>query len=92
MLKVFKYTLAGSRSSVNTILPIGLPPGAKVLHCDLQGTSFNLWALVDPHEQGVEERKFVIAGTGHYFINPADVYINTILDGAYVWHFFEVGR
>ena len=66
--------------------------GAKILKADMQGDAICIWALVDDAEKE-EWREITIYGTGHRI--PDELvdrlsFIDTVMDGAYVWHVFEL--
>lgn len=85
---VWKYPLLAQ-----DIQTIALPKGAKILTAQAQGTAANLWALVDPDETELEDRRILIVGTGHVrdalrgFVD----YIGTfqLHEGRLVFHVFE---
>lgn len=75
---------------------VTMPQGARLLKTHDQHGAIQLWALCPkpgPGEiQAVEQRTFLIAGTGH---ERADIeraaYVGTVFqhDGHFVWHVFE---
>jgi hypothetical protein len=67
-----------------------MPKGAEILAVKVQD-SFNvcIWAKVDP-EMETETRMFEVIGTGHPFDDTNKEYIETYLDGPFVWHLFEI--
>ena len=79
MKTVYKYRLGD----------IQLPVGAKVLTAGVQGGEFYLWAEVDT-DQPLEERHFVVYGTGWEITDSNRCYIATLFEGAFVWHVYEV--
>lgn len=70
---------------------ISMPGHAQVLDVQLQRGQPTLWALVD---QGAElrERRFAIHGTGRPIEGWPGKFVGTfqMLEGALVWHLFEV--
>ncbi len=82
MMVIYKYTLQLADTS-----QLNLPLGAEVLCVKQQGRKFSLWIKCDPAAPA-ETRTFHVVGTGHDVPDGAE-YIDTILDGAYVWHIFE---
>jgi hypothetical protein len=84
---VFKFPLAIQRTQA-----VEMPAGAQALTVQVQHMDLCLWALVDPAAPKVP-RMIEILGTGHS-ANPAlnRRYIGSAqqLDGAFVWHVFEV--
>jgi hypothetical protein len=67
-----------------------MPKGTVVRHVDMQRGVLCLWAEVPPDSgPPSEERRFTVVRTGR----PAEgVYVGTVMEGAYVWHVFEVER
>lgn len=92
MRAVWKFSLLGPNPGGTQL--INMPSGAMLMKVGMQAQGPVFWALVDP-EQPVVSRTFMIVGTGH----PTDRldsgtfrYVGTFeeLDGALVWHLFEV--
>ncbi len=88
--EVWKFTLDMSEKSTR----IDAPLGAKFISVQRQGAGVVAWAIVDPSfpiDPVTVERH----GTGWPIREPADglcrTYIATIVDGAFVWHFFRLG-
>ena len=82
MKRIYKYEL--KEGSVE------MPIGAKILTIQDQNDRPYIWALVDIAAQ-CEFRNFTIVGTGYDFPEADDfTYINTIQDGPFVWHIFEL--
>lgn len=66
-----------------------LPKDSILLYGGVRQGDFAIWALVDPSdEKETEERIIRVFGTGHPIPDNV-VYINTIQEGQFVWHFFE---
>lgn len=85
MSKIFKYDL-----EITDMQTLGLPKKAQILTVQFQGDKLCLWALVNP-ENSIEQRIFILVGTGH-IINAKDLsYIGTVQHhvGKLVWHVFE---
>ena len=82
MKTVFKYELQGK----DVILK--LPLGAKILNVQLQNDRPVLWALVNPENELVD-RSICIVGTG-WDVEDNMEYINTYMEGYFVWHVFEI--
>jgi hypothetical protein len=86
---VYKYPLAIDKDPTFTTLT--LPYDAVLLHGGFQQGAPFVWALVDLDQAEVAEVTVQIAGTGHKEFGERDVeHIDSVLDGAYVWHFFEI--
>jgi anti-sigma-K factor RskA len=85
---IYKYTLFGTdRQSVS------MPKGATILDVQYQGSSLQLWALVNPDAEH-ELRVIDIFGTGHPIDNAPRSYITTVqaYSGSLVLHVFELLR
>ena len=82
MKRIYKYEF--KEGSVE------MPIGAKILTIEDQDDRLYIWALVDTDAE-YEFRYFTIVGTGQDFPEADDyTYINTIQDGPFVWHIFEL--
>lgn len=66
-----------------------MPKGAKVLKAGMQGGEVQLWAEVDT-DAPKEERNFIVYGTGWEIQEENVCFIDTVFDGAFVWHVYEV--
>lgn len=84
MKAVYKYNLHPYARNM-------MPVGAKPLSVHAQGNDLCLWALVDT-EAELENREFVIVGTGHEVHDHAGEFIGSALlaGGTLVLHVFEV--
>jgi hypothetical protein len=67
---------------------IAVPFGAKFLTAQLQAGEWCIWYLCND-QQPMTSRKIVVVGTGHETPSGVLDYIDTIQDGAYVFHLFE---
>ena len=82
MKRIYKYEF--KEGSVE------MPIGAKILTIEDQDGRLHIWAIVDTDAES-EFRYFAIVGTGQDFPEADDyTYINTIQDGPFVWHIFEL--
>lgn len=83
---IWKYALEIGDTNL-----IQMPEGAEALTVQTQHGSLCLWAKVNPDVE-LEDRLFVIHGTGHAIKDAQETYIGTaqMADGALVWHVFEV--
>ena len=85
MITIYKYEIpiAGSFN-------ISMPTSAQILTCQLQnGSSPVLWASVNT-EEILEERKFILIGTGNPFPEKFNLnYVGTFQMGGFVGHLFE---
>ena len=83
MKRIYKYKLKDGRG-------VEMPIGAKVLTIQKQNGLPYIWALVDTDAE-CDFRYFEIVGTGRDFPEADNfTYINTIQDGPFVWHIFEL--
>ena len=83
MKVIFKYELTSE---------VLLPKGALILRAGTQGDTMFIWALIDPNEKEHIEREFIVVGTGHPFEYEylKHRFVDTVFDGPFVWHIFEV--
>lgn len=88
MRTVYKYTLA----SLDDVVSLDMPAGARVLYVAEQYGTICLWALVDTNAP-TELRRFRIAGTGHPITMDAGPYIGSVMhrSGSLVFHVFDSG-
>lgn len=87
MKVIWKYEI-----KVTDIFGLDMPEGAEVLTVQVCKEQPCIWALVD-NSKPKEKRVFCIYGTGHIVSAPqTKKYIGTFqqLDGALVWHLFEL--
>ena len=82
MKTIYKYTLKFDCS--NQIL---MPKDSLVIKFAIQNNQPCIWAIVDT-DSIYENRIFSVVGTGWQIENNMR-YIDTILDGQFVWHLFE---
>jgi hypothetical protein len=83
-MMVYKYEF-----SVDDEVTIKMPVGAKVLHVGSQHYARGcIWALVDEEMPHLQDRRFLIRGTGHP-VPEAAAHLGTWFDGPFVWHIFE---
>ncbi len=73
----------------STTSGIDMPRGSRLLHFDSQGSGLFIWALVDPNE-AMDSRTFFVVGTGHTLPELHYRHVGSCMDGAFVWHLFEV--
>ncbi len=73
---------------VTTVVPISLPPDARVLHFAEQGGRLCAWVELDTAQRTVP-RMFQVVGTGHQLHRNA-VYCGTCQQGPFVWHLYEL--
>lgn len=83
--RIFKYRLHEEYGQ-NVVMP----KGAEILCVQTQSDVLHLWAIVNPFESSLEDRKIVIVGTGNPMPDSKNLlYIGTAQQGIYVWHVFE---
>jgi hypothetical protein len=70
---------------------IGVPVRSRCVHVAIQHGVITMWRLVEDPNTEMTDRRFVIRGTGHPVEEQA-MHLGTVLDGAFVWHLFEVFR
>jgi len=85
MRVIYKYELART---------IQLPIDSQVLKVGMQNGGMYIWALVDPNQKNKSQRNFEIIGTGHSFEFDylTHTYIDSVFDGPFVWHVWEVNK
>jgi hypothetical protein len=85
MRVIYKYELA------KTIM---MPINSQVLKAGMQNGIMYIWALVEPNEKQTYECNFEILGTGHSFEFDylTHTYIDSLFDGPFVWHIWEVNK
>lgn len=92
---IYKYPLEVSK---NTLLK--LPKGAEILTCQIDERIGKIghpciWAIVDKEEKVIEERTFLLFGTGHDLPEKESgelKYINTfqLQESTFIFHLFEL--
>lgn len=71
---------------------ISMPKGYEILCVKMQNGVPTIWAVVDPLLGELYEAvRIQMVGTGHSFERENKNYLGTVIDGMFVWHFFEVG-
>ena len=85
MRVIYKYELA------KTIM---MPINSQVLKVGMQNGIMCIWILVENNELDASERNFEIIGTGHSFEFDylTHTYIDSLFDGPFVWHIWEVNK
>ena len=83
MRKVWKYSF-----DVTDTVRIKLPKGAEIIKVRGNGYAGLLWCLVDP-DAPLEEREFIVVGTGVEFDTSGLWHIGTLFCAELVWHIFE---
>ena len=73
---------------------IELPIDSQVLKVGMQNGIMYMWVLVDPNQNKTCYCNFEMIGTGHPFEFDylTHTYIDTIFDGPFVWHIWEVNK
>lgn len=62
--------------------------GSRFLFVQKQGDSWCVWFECDPTRPNVT-RPLHCVGTGHHRISPNWLYVNSVIDGSFVWHFYQ---
>jgi hypothetical protein len=85
MKVIYKYELTSE---------VLLPKDSLVLKAGIQNGGVYIWALVDPNEQTHIQREFIVVGTGHPFEYEylKHRFVDTVFDGPFVWHIWEVNK
>jgi hypothetical protein len=85
MRVIYKYELART---------IELPIDSQVLKVGIQNGIMQMWVLVDPNQKETSQRNFEIIGTGHSFEFDylTHTYIDSLFDGPFVWHIWEINK
>lgn len=86
MKKIYKYTL-----ELDNVQKVPLPKDAQILSAQLQHGCLTMWALVSPNNEP-EDRTIQIFGTGHDVPVLPLYFIDTVQEGNFVWHIFELGK
>lgn len=83
-MTVWKFVIADPDT------PVTMPVGAEILHVAAQHAVVCVWALVDPKAPH-EERRLVVAGTGHPIPAERGRFLGTVLlhGGALVFHIWD---
>ncbi len=73
---------------------VELPIDSQVLKVGMQNGIIQMWVLVDPNWKQTSQRNFEIIGTGHEFEFDylTHTYIDSVFDGPFVWHIWEVNK
>lgn len=85
---IFKYEL-----TLKDKQSVSFPKGAKILSCQAQSLSVQIWAIVDPEETDTEIRRFEIIPTGTQFSDKVErEFLGTVqlAGGALIYHIFEI--
>ncbi len=85
MRTIYKYGFSRS---------VELPIDSQVLKVGMQNGIMYMWVLVDPNQKQASYRNFEIIGTGHSFEFDylTHTYIDSLFDGPFVWHIWEVNK
>lgn len=95
MKRIFKYEI----DEVTDFPVITMPGGARILKFDVQrkGLTQNntlvIWAMIYTSHEPVS-RKLAVVGTGNLCPSTCtpDNYIDSVQDGPFVWHLFDLGE
>ena len=81
---VYKYGI--SRSGITRV---EMPGEAYIIKAAIQKDNIFIWALVDLEDTDKDYHDFVVLATGEEVDYRLD-HIDTIQEGPYMWHVFEV--
>lgn len=75
---------------------IKMPKGSVLLSVNVQNGAtpeLMLWFLCDP-DQEIVKRSIQIIGAGNRIVSDMSkaVFIDTVIDGSFVWHIFDKGE
>jgi hypothetical protein len=85
MITIWKYPI-----QVVDRQMVKMPHSAKIICAKMQFGQLCLWAEVTDQPVRAEDREIMIVGTGHPITSTAYKYIESVVDGNFVWHIFEV--
>ena len=85
MKVIYKYELART---------ITLPINSQILKAGIQNGIMYIWVLVDENEKQTYYANFEIIGTGHSFEfnHLTHTYIDSLFDGPFVWHIWNINN
>lgn len=85
MRVIYKYELARV---------VTLPINSQILKAGMQNGNMCIWVLIDPNEKQTYYANFEIIGTGHSFEFDylTHTYIDSLFDGPFVWHIWQVNK
>ena len=83
MRVIYKYNLLTSYYQ-----SLMMPSDHEILSVAMQHGMPTLWALVDPEAPNRGCDVYCV-GTGQALDSVPGKYVGTVIDGMYVWHFFE---
>jgi len=82
-MKILKWPLEVTDHQI-----LSLPVDAQILSVQMQNGVMCLWALCEGCAS--KDRHIGIYGTGQPLTGNPGAYIDTVQDGSFVWHVFEV--
>lgn len=89
---IYKYTVGIKHEQAIRVHASAAADGglARVVHVGSDPTrgGWSLWIEVDPDSE-IGEVPLYVYGTGHAIDASAGNHIGTIIDGAYLWHFYS---
>jgi len=77
-MRIYKYRAADK---------VLMRRGARILKAGYQNGELMIWALVDEMAE-YEQYSFRLIGTGHEADVSGFTYLDTVFEGALVWHIF----
>ncbi len=87
-MRIYKYDVPVD----DKLHEFDIPKGGRIVHIQSQSgfDSVQFWAMVNPHAERVDVRRFLVVGTGHDFGNTFyHVGSTVVLGGKLVWHLLE---
>jgi len=85
MKTIWKYEI-----KIQDDLTLELPVNYKILHFGSQHGRYYIWVLKYGPTKDTMKINFKIVGTGFKINFSTNIYIGTAMDGAFVWHLFQV--
>jgi hypothetical protein len=70
--------------------PVLMPEGYRILKAAMQGDKPTIWVELDKDRERVYFLQFVVYGTGVDIPDNPGIYLDTLFEGALVWHVYYV--
>jgi hypothetical protein len=83
MKVIYRYRLHLGEATIETT------EGATILSVQMQQGQICVWMECLTGAK-YKQRTFTVIGTGHPFDGSTVQYVNTVQDGSFVWHVYEV--
>jgi hypothetical protein len=89
MKTIWKFPIRPDSVKDNVFkISIQVPFYSKPLCIMNQDRTICVWVEVDPKEEKKELLHLYCVGTGHGAVPEDKNYLGSVIDGAYVWHFY----